>query len=173
MKMMKSILALFLVLLAGSANAQWENLPQTGELKVAADYQRTEPQVVAAAEWLSGHALDAEPALRRKLNQFVLNWVNGSPTVNVELNPTIFDFEKKNPGLLSVFMAGCARYVLQNNYSKDMRAKHKAALGDVVKAYRLTTNANRDKKMEKLMKAMDEGELDQWLSANLKVGERG
>jgi len=90
--------------------------------------------------------------------------------VNVEINPTIFDFDKKNPGMLAIYMASSARYVLENNNSKDMRAKHKAALHDMISVYKAGKGINKDKKMEKLIKADDDGKLDDWLADNLKVG---
>ena len=81
-----------------------------------------------------------------------MKWVNGSPTVNVELNQTILEFEEKNPGMLTIYMATSAKYVLENNYSKDMRAKHAAALRAMMAVYKSGTGVKKDKKMEKLIK---------------------
>jgi hypothetical protein len=82
------------------------------------------------------------------------------------------DFEKKNEGMLVLYMAGSARYVLENNYSKDMRSKHKAALRDMINVYKTGTGINKDKKMEKLIKSDDEGKLDEWLAENLKINNQ-
>ncbi|HNL66525.1 MAG TPA: hypothetical protein PKL81_15615, partial [Ferruginibacter sp.] len=106
---------------------------------------------------------------RKEVSAFVITWVGGSPTVNVELNPTILDFEKKNPGMMVLFMAGCARYVLENNYSKDMRAKHRVALRDMIAVYKSGKGIKKDKKMEKLAKSDEEGKIDEWMAENLKV----
>jgi hypothetical protein len=69
-------------------------------------------------------------------------------------------------------MSACARYVLENNYTKDMRAKHRAAIRDLITVYKAGKGISRDKKMEKLIKAEEAGELDVWLEENLKIGSR-
>lgn len=70
-----------------------------------------------------------------------------------------------------IYMAGSARYVLENNYSKDMRAKQKAALKDMITVYKSGKGIKKDKKMEKLAKAGEEGKLDDWINDNLKVNQ--
>ncbi|TAD92817.1 MAG: hypothetical protein EAY75_01725 [Bacteroidetes bacterium] len=149
--------------------AQDFEVPKNYSLKLAEDYVKYEKDMIAAAKWLKSVPLDEQIEKRKAVSAFVVNWVNGSPTVNVEINTNILDFEKKNTGMLVLFMSGCAQYVLENNYSKDMRAKHKAALKGMIEVYKSGKGINKDKKMEKLVKANDSGELDQWLSENLKI----
>ena len=79
------------------------------------------------------------------------------------------DFDKKNDGMLAMYMAASARYVLENNYSKDMRAKHRAALRDLIVVYKTGKGIKKDKKMEKLIKSEEEGKIDEWLAENLKI----
>lgn len=79
------------------------------------------------------------------------------------------DFEKKNEGMLLLYMAFSAKYVLENNYSKNMRAKQKAALSDMILVYKSGKGIHKDKKMEKLIKSDEEGKLDEWLEENLKI----
>jgi hypothetical protein len=138
-------------------------------LKAAEDYVKYEKDIIAAAKWLKSVPLNEQNEKRKEVSAFVMQWVNGSPTVNVELNENIFDFEKKNTGMLILFMAGCAQYTLENNYSKDMRAKHKFALKGMIEVYKSGKGIKKDKKMEKLIKSDEAGELDQWLADNLKV----
>jgi hypothetical protein len=71
--------------------------------------------------------------------------------------------------MLLLYMAFSAKYVLENNYSKDMRAKHKAAIQDMISVYQSGKGIKKDKKMEKLIKSNEEGKLDDWLNENLKV----
>lgn len=144
-------------------------VPKGYQLKNAADYTRYEKDIIAAAKWLKKTPLGEQADKRKEVGAFVISWVNGSPTVNVEINPTIMDFEKKNEGMLLLYMAFSAKYVLENNYSKDMRAKHKAALHDMISVYQSGNGIKKDKKMEKLIKSDEDGKLDEWLSENLKV----
>ena len=163
-------LSLFILLFSTThLSAQTFEVPRGYQLKVAADYQQYEKDIIAAAKWLKETAFDEQTEKRKEVSAFVITWVNGSPTVNVEINPTIMDFEKKNKGMLALYMASSAKYVLENNYSKDMRAKHKAAMLDMISVYQTGKGINKDKKMEKLIKSNEEGKLDEWLSENLKV----
>lgn len=155
-----------------SLYSQSFQVPENYVLKVAADYSKYEQAVIAAAKWLKQTPFSEQEEKRKAAAKFLLDWINGSPTVDVELNETIMDFEKKNEGMLIIFMSACARYVLENNYSKDMRAKHRAALRDVIAVYQSGNGIKKDKKIEKLIKSEEAGKLDEWLEENLKIQQR-
>ncbi|HEX6431012.1 MAG TPA: hypothetical protein VF008_25155, partial [Niastella sp.] len=163
------LITLFTLTIVPAFSQSFE-VPKDYELKSAADYPRYEKDIIEAAKWLKETPLYEQEEKHQKVFAFVLQWVNGSPSVNVEINPTIMDFEKKNKGMLILYMATSARYVLENNYSKDMRAKHKFALHEMIAVYKANKDIKRDKKMEKLIKSDEEGKLDEWLSENLKIG---
>ncbi len=163
------LITLFTITIVPAFSQSFE-VPTNYELKSPSDYPRYEKDIIEAAKWLKETPLYEQEEKHQKVFAFVLQWVNGSPNVNVEINPTIMDFEKKNKGMLILYMASSARYVLENNYSKDMRAKHKFALHEMIAVYKATKNIKRDKKMEKLIKSDEEGKLDEWLSENLKIG---
>lgn len=167
----------FFLLLAGlfitatNAYAQDFEVPKGYTLKTAADYTIYEKDVINAAKWLTATPLNEQEEKRKQVSAFVISWVSGSPTVNVELNSIILDFEKKNKGMMVLFMACSAKYVLENNYSKDMRAKHRAALRDMIGVYKTGSGIKKDKKMDKLIKADEAGTIDEWLEENLKVNQ--
>jgi len=169
MKLFSLLFVTILVFPGKSVYSQSFEVPKDYEFKVAADYARYEKDIIAAAKWLKETSFDEQKEKRQQVSSFAIQWINGSPTVTVEINPTIMDFEKKNPGMLALYMACSAQYVLENNYSKDMRAKHRAALRDMIKVYKSGNGIKKDKKMEKLIKSDEDGKIDEWLSENLKV----
>ncbi|MGZ3922963.1 MAG: hypothetical protein ACXVBJ_04300 [Flavisolibacter sp.] len=152
-----------------TALAQDYTVPTNYALGSKDDYARYEKDIIDASKWLVATPLNEQREKRLEVAQFVFKWVNGSPTVSVEITPAILDFEKKNPGMLIIFMASCARYVLENNYSSDMNAKHKAALHEMVTVYKSGIGIEKDKKMEKLSKADEQGRLEEWIGNNMKV----
>jgi len=172
MKIKNLILTSFLLLTGNMLYSQSIEVPENYQLKVAADYVPYEKNIIEAANWLKATAFDEQVELRKKVSAFVVTSINGSPTVNVELNSIIIDFNKKNEGNLILFMASSAKYVLENSYSKDMRAKHRAALRDMISVYKSGKGIRKDKKMDKLIKADEEGKLDEWLEENLKINPR-
>lgn len=172
MKLISLILCGSFFLITGNIYSQTFEVPQNYEFKQAADYTKYEKDIIEAAKWLIETPLNEQADKRKEVSKFVVTWINGSPTVNVEINPTIMDFEKKNEGMLTIYMAGSARYVLENNYSKDMRSKHKAALHNMISVYKTGKGIKKDKKMEKLIKNDEEGKLDEWISENLKINNQ-
>jgi len=170
---MKLTVVSFLVailLFTNKAICQDFDVPGNYQLESREDYSKYEKDIVNAAKWLVATPLNEQEAKRKEVSAFVVKWISGSPNVNVEINPAIMDFEKKNKGMLVIYMASSAKYVLENNYSNDMRAKQKAALHDMILVYKTGKGIEKDKKMEKLIKADDEGTLDEWLDKNLKIG---
>ncbi len=162
------LLAFLFFITAGNLYAQKFEVPTDYTLKVAADYARYEKDMIGAAKWLTATAFDDQAVKRRHVSVFVTEWIIGSPTVFVELFPIIMDFEKKNEGMLVIYMACAARYVLQNNYSKDTVAKHRAALQDMIQVYNNGSGIKKDKKMMKLIKSSEEGKLEEWMNENMK-----
>ncbi len=154
MKSIYLILCSAFFLFTGNIYGQTFEVPQNYEFKQAADYSKYEKDIIEAANWLKETPLNEQADKRKEVSKFVVTWINGSPTVNVEINPTIMDFEKKNKGMLTIYMVSSALYVLENNYSKDMRSKHKAALRDMISVYQTGKGINKDKKWKNSSKIM-------------------
>lgn len=142
-----------------------------GQIKLKEDYTEYEKDIVAADKWIVNTPFDEQPERRKQVYQFIFDWVNGSPTVYCEITPAVLDFQKKNFGMLFIYMGGVARYVLEHNYSNDTIPKQKAALQDMITVYKSGKGIKKDKKMEKLIKAVDEGELEEWMRENMKLGK--
>jgi hypothetical protein len=170
MKLTAVSLLVTILLFANRAICQEFDVPDNYQLETKADYTKYEKDIVNAAKWLVAIPLNEQKDKRKEVSAFVTKWVIGSPTVNIDIHPTIMDFEKKNPGMLVLYMACSAKFVLENNYSNDAQAKQKAALHDMISVYKSGKGIQKDKKMDKLIKADDEGKLDEWLGENLKVG---
>lgn len=171
MKKIRLILCFLLLLTGKNLYSQTFEVPKNYSLKADADYARYEKDIIEAAKWLVATPLNEQPEKRKEVSAFILKWLIGSPTVSVEVNETIMNFAKKNEEMLILYMAGCARYVLEHNYSKDTRAINKAALHDMIIVYKNGKGIKKDKNMEKLAKSEEEGKMDAWLAENLKINQ--
>jgi len=168
---MKRITILLLVLSCMSVTtlySQTFEAPKDYKLEAKEDYAPYEKDVIAAAKWLENASFNTESDKYAEVATFVVKWINGSPTVNVNLYAAIMDLEKKNKGMLVLYMAAAARYSLENNYSKDMKAQQKAALLSMITAYKEANGIKKDKQMDKIVKANEEGKLDEWIEKNFK-----
>jgi hypothetical protein len=169
MKLFGLLLTLFIYTLPLQSNAQEFEVPNY-LLRVKEDYAKYEKDVVAAAKWLLEKPVDEQTFKRKEVSAFVVEWVDGSPTVNCEITPIILEFEKKNDGMLVMYMAATAQYVLENNYTKALRPKHLFAIETLITFYNKNKRIKKDKKMEKLIKAKEDGKLNEWMDENMKVG---
>ena len=168
----RSLFLCALLAIAGKAFSQEQTVPTKYELNTKEDYAKYETEIVMAAKWLVNTPLNEQQEKRKEVSAFVVKWVMGSPTVNVELTPIIADFEKKNPGMMTIWLASSAKYVIENNHSTDVRAKQKAALHDMIKVYQSGQGIKKDKKMDEVTKADKNGNLDKWIEENIKMDNR-
>jgi hypothetical protein len=160
---------LLLCTISFSAFAQTFEVPQAYSFKNKADYARHEKDIIAASKWLFAIPLDEQESKRKQVAKFVAEWLLGSPSVNAEMSEAIMDFETKNPGMMALYFAGCCIYVLENNYSTDIRAKHRAALQLMMEYYKSDKGTKKDKKMKALIKQTEEGKLNEWLEVNIPL----
>jgi hypothetical protein len=164
-----SPLSLLFLFFTVTSFAQEFEMPEDFVVVEKEDYTKYEQKIIEASKWLQAVPFNEQKNKREQVSYFVVKWVNGSPTVTVELMPVIMDFNSKNNGMLVLYMAACSQYVLENNYSTDVRAKHKAALKAMMTVYQTGKGIKKDKKMDKLIKADTEGKLNEWLDQNMKM----
>jgi hypothetical protein len=150
------------------AIAQDFTVPVDYKLVAKEDYAPYEKDVVAASKWLQATPLNEQEAKRKETSAFVIQWISGSPTVNVTIYSIIMDLEKKNPGMLVIYMAAAAQYVLETKDRENNKAQEKFALELMSKVYASNKTVSKDKKMEKLTKSIADGRLDEWMKDNLK-----
>jgi len=135
----QNCLLLFLLLLStcNLVVAQNFEVPMDVSLQTQGDYTRYEPTVIAAANWLESIPLQEEAEKRKQTGTFLLQWLVGSAKVTVELQKHIADFTDTAPELLLVFMAGWAKYQLQNPTTTDKAKLNTAGIRSVLKVYEL------------------------------------
>lgn len=170
-KIMKRIAAIFLLvctLFVSKTYSQEFEVPKDYKLVAKEDYAPYEKDVIAAAKWLESASFNTESDKYAEVAEFVIKWISGSPTVNVNIYPVVMDLDKKNKGMLVLYMAAAAKYSLENSYSKDMKAQQKAALLSMINAYKTANGIKKDKQMDKIVKANDDGKLDEWVDKNFK-----
>jgi hypothetical protein len=133
-------------------------LPSTKE-----EFTNSEKDMIAAAKWLEATAMGSQMDKRVKVNAWVIGWIINSPSVTLEIHSDFVDLFDKNPHLNAVWMANYARYVLENNYSKDQVQAHVAALKSVISCYNLGGDLKKDKSLAKLIEKDKEGKLEDWV----------
>ena len=128
-----------------------------------------ELNIITDCKWLMSAPFGTQVQDWNEAAEFLRKWVDGSPDVFVDYNEEILDFGKKNPGIVTLYTAGCVRYVLENNFPKKTREEQKAGLRAMMKGYQNARHINKDKKMEVLIAAEKNGKLDEWLEKHFPV----
>jgi hypothetical protein len=167
MKRIKPAFLLFFALLTtGRLFGQSFEVPANYAFGTKADYARYEPEVIRAVNWLEATPLNQDVAKRKEVNAFLFKYIEGSPTVTVELRQFVLELNKKNPDLLMVFMGGWTRHKLENPAQTDPLKLNTAGVQTVLKVYQLG-GARKDKGLEKLIQLAGAGELEAWVKSKL------
>ncbi|HEX5154058.1 MAG TPA: hypothetical protein VFW07_21575 [Parafilimonas sp.] len=152
-----------------SAHAQTTfEVPQGVELKSKEDYAKYEPAIIDAAKWLEETDLDKETDKRKEVNSFVLQWIAGSPTVNIDINEKLSKIYGKNVQLLGIYLAGYTRNFLENKNAATKFSATKAGLISMMNVYKKGIAVSKSKEMEKLTKLTGENDLDDYINENFK-----
>ncbi len=133
-------------------------LPSTKE-----EFTQSESNFIKAAKWLESTPVGTQEDKRTRMNAWVIAWLTNSPTVTIEVQSAIIKPFSKNSQLLSVYMAGYGRYVLENNYSKDALKANAAGMKSAVNCANLGGDIKKDKALTKVIDADKEGKLEEWV----------
>lgn len=151
-----------LVVFTFSLYGQEYVVPKNVKFENKEDYATYESQVKETIDWLLVTSLGKESNKRTEANAFLMMWLTGTPDVSINVNTDLLPFVKKSPELLMPFIAGCVRYSLENNYSKDDIQINKAGLETIVAFYRNNRGyLKKDDSIEKYEKLIEKGKLEE------------
>jgi len=162
------LLLLFCVAILNCGFCQQYTVPQNVQLHGKEDYIKYESDIIATANWLEVTPVGNDDAKRKQANTFLMQWVTGSSTVNVNVNADfIGKLCDKNPDLLMMFMAGYTRNALQNNYDTSSFNGNLAGVKGVIMLYKLGGKIQKNRFVLSAIHAMDQGKLENWVKANM------
>lgn len=141
-----------------------EKTAKTLKLEKPEDYKATEPQVLAAFDWLLATPLNSEPQKRKELSAFLIQWITGSPTVSIEVKEQVVPYVDQ-PESFMIYLGGYTKYVLQFKDDKA-EANHYATLR-VLEFYEANRSAiGKHKELEKLLKMKNDNKLKGYIKSN-------
>jgi hypothetical protein len=171
---MKPGIIVFAVLLSGliisgrSVGQSKFELPKNIELKTREDYSKYENAVVGAERWMEETDLDQETAKRQAINQFIVQWVAGSPTVTINLDESLAQLTEKNPDLLALYLASYSKYIIEHKNDPSNFNAARAALTSISRVYRKGIDVYRNKKLENLK---DSIQIEEYIIRTLKISK--
>jgi hypothetical protein len=162
-KLLTLWVALFLSGAGVAQNFEVPALPATKE-----EFIKSEPDFIAAAKWLETTPVGTDMDKRVQVNAYVIAWLTNSPTVTLEIDAAVSKVCEGNPQLLAVFLGGCTRYCLENNYSKDKGKINTAGMKALINCYNLGGDVKKNKTLSKAIEADKEGKLEDWVKEKWK-----
>ncbi|MCU0336022.1 MAG: hypothetical protein MUF62_13450 [Chitinophagaceae bacterium] len=162
--MRTALLALLLGLTTVTVSAQ--SLPDFASirLQVKEDYDDNANQAaLTAATYLLTKPL-SDPQRPAAL-AYVLRWMTGSPDYSFSLDAKAMRFTKSNDDLLGLYMAGMARFALENkDKAADAKAVNMGGLQHVANyASHAANGVKLNGELKKLIKASQDGKLAAYL----------
>lgn len=149
--------------------AQQEFTVPEYKLEAKEDYAKYEQDIIKAANWLETTAVGKDMAKRKEANIFVGKWFGGNPRVKITFPPIVGKLTQKNHQLLGMYMAGYARYAVENNYEKDELKLCTAAIRSIIKLYNLGGDVKNNKTLPQAIGAEKAGILENWVRQNYNV----
>ena len=170
---MKHTFSFAIVILLFSLNTIAQPLkytvPSEYSFSTPGEHESYQTSIIECVNWLEGTPLDSDFDKREKAVEFLNDWIDANPNVEVELNKGIIIFTEKNPVLLEAFKGGWARLVVKDSSrSTDRLGCNLAGLICAMNLYQ-TRGRKKDKEMEKLLKIMKKNELSKWVSQQLAL----
>jgi hypothetical protein len=95
--------------------AKCPKLPESYEWRNPRDYKRDEELVVRTLHWLNNSPLNNEIEIRGKASLYVMEWICGSPRIEIVINSDELPFYIDYPDLLFPYIQGFAECKLSKN----------------------------------------------------------
>lgn len=165
--MKKFTLTLILATISFGLFAQDFEVPNNYKLDKAEDYDLYEKDIIKCVDWLVETPINEQATKRKEANSFLIDWVNGSPKVSIDIKPEIVTFMKSSPSLLIIFLGGWAKYSIESKDYKNKVAGSMAGIEAVIEFY--TKNKDyikKDKNVEKYIKMKNKGKLEAYIQKN-------
>ncbi len=163
--MKRVILTLALLCYAVGLSGQEFSVPKGYKFSKADDYAEHESNVVKCFDWLMSTPMNEQTSKRDKASAYLVQWLMGSPTVNVQVNKTIAPF-MENADLLMIFMGGWAKYAIESK-DKSKVEGNLHGLNAVIDYYQQNkAGIGQNKDIEKFIKMKGKGKLKSFIEKN-------
>lgn len=145
--------------------ARCPKIPDRYQWNTARDYKREEELVLRTLQWLAQTPLNHELELRSKANLFVMEWICGSPRLEVNIDSNRLPFYEEYPDLLFPYIHGIALCKLNKN--EDCSELQAMVEGFNVVAFMIQSDPGlkKQKVLHPIAKARKRGTMEAFVSS--------
>lgn len=142
-------------------SAQTLKVPKDVQYEVGEDYAIFEEDVLKVCDWMIHGKVTVEFKIQwKEAADFLMKWIEGSPTVYIPIQEEFASYISKEPALLMVFMAGWTKYSLENKIIHDNVNGNMAGINAVIQFYETNQKQlGKIDEVEKLIKMKNKNTL--------------
>lgn len=155
---------LFVSCLFVGAFAQEFQVPENVVLIKKEDYAPYEDDFVQGVDWLLATPANEQHEKRGSVSAFLLQWLSGSPNVEVSVDMKVLTFMESSPDLLMVYLGSWGKYALETKDYNNQLKGTQAGLEGLITYYQKNRDVlDKDKNIEKYIKLQSKGKLESHL----------
>lgn len=143
-------------------------LPERYKWETAREYKRDEELVLKTLQWLTTTPINSEIALRGKANLFVMEWICGSPRIEIEIDSDMLSFYIDYPDLLFPYIHGIAQCKLSKNSACNELEAMVSGFECVAFMIRTDEQMKKVKDLQPIVKAHKKNKMDLYVEAIMK-----
>ncbi|RYE24192.1 MAG: hypothetical protein EOP51_08190 [Sphingobacteriales bacterium] len=152
-----------------TAIAQDTVLPANVVLDERFNYNRYQPYVIPSIHWLQQTPLGTEKALRKRLDNFIMLWLQKNNTVVVNMPEYLIKFQNINNEFYFLYAGGWMKYALQHMGDSVRLNYYMASVNSVLDYYTSDKGVKQSDYLDYLVKLRKEGRLTDLYDTSGKV----
>lgn len=162
-------LLFFILFATGSSRAQsLPPVPANYKLESPDDFKTYQTNVIQCIHWLNETPRGIHPEARQQAEDFLVQWIYGSPYVNVIIEPYIMRLSSKNADLLLSFLFGYSLYQLEHPGDKNLLPANVEGLTYLLNDYHKNLKKlKKDPLIDKVIGLQTAGKLSDWIQPQL------
>jgi hypothetical protein len=143
-------------------------IPEDVEYETQGDFKKMEGYVMPIVEWIEKVPMVPEDPTYKKASKFLMEWTNGSESVNLEFNQDVISFAQTSPDLLLYFITGWTRWELAHPGKNDKLKNNLAGIEGVLKFYKSQAEMPQNDELDMLYALKEKGQLEGWVKKQLE-----
>jgi hypothetical protein len=148
------------IVLHGQQFPDYDTITLRTKQEFTAEVDKT---ALGAANYLLATPIEGDSVQRLKAAKFLYRWMNGSPVYSFTLTEPAGKISKANNKMMTIYLAGMAKYSLEHPSAKDDKKKVKLNAAKTVLAYCRKYKITMDGELKKMNEAEERGELEKYL----------
>ncbi|RYD56039.1 MAG: hypothetical protein EOP56_13980 [Sphingobacteriales bacterium] len=142
-------------------------IPEDIEYETQGDFKKMEQYVMPIVNWIESVPMTTEDPTYKKASQFLMEWTNGSESVNLEFDQDVITFAQTSPDLLLYFITGWTRWELAHPGKNDKVKNNLAGIEGVLKFYKGQKDIAQNDELDMLYALREKNQLEGWVKKQL------